>query len=142
MRFRKVVRSAAASGSMAIGPLKLRPWVCCHSSALMDDSPTVTAHPAGASPSPAPAASASVRCRRFDSGLSSRQTATTPAAAVVSPEAAVSGLILPPSMITAISFSEILRSSPARSDSTLKMPFAPVGLAGAGMTCRPANSTS
>ena len=142
MRFRNVVRSEAASGSVAIEPLKVRPRLCCHSSALMDDSPTVTAHPAGASLPPGPAASASVRCWRPSSGLSLRHTATTPAAEVVSPEAAVSGLITPPSMITAISFSEIERSSSERSESTWKMPRAPVGLAGAGMTCRFAKSTS
>jgi len=142
VRFRKVVRSEAASGSFAIEPLKVRPWFCCHSSALMDDSPTVTAHPCAVPPRPASAARASARCWRLGGGLSPPQTATTPAAEVVSPEAAVSAVISPPSMITAISVSEISRSSAERPESTWKMRRAPVGLAGAGMTCRFANSTS
>ena len=107
----------------------------------MGDLPTVTAHPTGAS-LPARAASASVRWVRLDRSLSSRQTTTTPAAEAVRPEAAVSSVTIPPSMITAISFSDIERSSSERSENTWKMPRAPVGLAGAGMTCRFVNSTS
>ena len=136
------MRLVAVSGNAAIEPLNVRPWASCHSSALMGDSPTVAAHPIGASTPSGTAASASVRCSRLDSGLFSRQTATTAAAEVVNPEDAVSAVMTPPSMTTAISFSEIVRSSSAESASTLKMPRAPVGLAGAGMTCRFANSTS
>ena len=136
------MRSEAASECVATEPLNVRPWVWRHSSALTGDSPTATAHPTAASMPSGVAASPSLRCARLDNGLFSRQTTATAAAEVVNPEAAVSAVIRPPSMITAISFSEIVRSSSERPASTSKMPCAPVGLAGAGMTCRFANSTS
>ena len=103
--------------------------------------PTVTTQPRGPSCS-GPAANTALRGSRLDSWLLSRQTTSTPAAPVVSIDTAVSAVIRPPSMITAISFSEIVRRASEDSAKVRKIPVAPAGVAGAGITCRFSNNTS
>ena len=93
-------------------------------------------------PSAAPAVIISPTCSKVVGELSLRATTTTPAAFTVRSAAAASGVIRPPSMMTAISFSEIVRNSPARSANHRAIPRAPVGLEVEGMTCRFSNSTS
>ena len=68
----------------------------------------MTTQPSGARCS-APEASTSLSGSRLDRSLLWRQTTSTPAAPVVSFEAAVLAVTRPPSMITAISFSAMVR---------------------------------
>ena len=129
------------SETNSIEPQKVRPQVSSHSSGSMGDLPTDTAQPTGPSPLP-PVSSTPLRCSRLGNWLLFPHTTTTPAARVVSSDAAVSAVMRPPSMITAISLSEMARRSSAYSQKVLKMPRAPVGLAGAGITWRFSKRTS